>query len=174
MKSVVFGGGCFWCTEAVFQNLKGVTKVFPGYAGGNRENPTYEQVATGVTGHAEVIQISYDPTQISFQDLLLVFFATHDASQLNRQGYDEGSEHRSLIYFTTKEQEKLASAMIQKLQANGKKVVTELKPLAAFYPAEVYHHNYYKLNSEQPYCQFIIVPKLEKLWKEFGHLYAEK
>ncbi len=167
---IVFGGGCFWCTEAVFQKLAGVTKVIPGYAGGKRENPTYQQVTTGATGHAEVVKVTFDPDIISISDLLLVFFAAHDASLLNRQDFDSGTEYRSLIYYTTEDQRITVEDVIGKFRAGGKKIVTEVKPLTAFYPAELYHHNYFKLNSDQPYCQLIIVPKLEKLQAQFEHL----
>lgn len=154
----------------MFQKLEGVEQVIPGYAGGKRENPSYAQVTTGATGHAEVVKVTFDANKISFTDLLLVFFAVHDASLLNRQDYDVGTEYRSLIYYTTTDQQKTIEEVIATFRESGKKIVTEVKPLAAFYPAELYHHSYYKLNSEQPYCQLIIVPKLEKLQAQFAHL----
>ncbi len=163
----VFGGGCFWCTEAVYQELRGVISVMPGYAGGTKENPTYEEVSSGNTGHAEVIKIEYDPLQISFRDLLTVFFATHDPTQLNRQGNDVGTQYRSIILTTTEEQKNEAEAFIKEL---GSDVVTELKPLQKFYEAEKYHQNYYRQNSAEPYCQIVISPKLAKLQKDFERL----
>jgi peptide-methionine (S)-S-oxide reductase len=169
----VFGGGCFWCTEAVFAELRGVLSVMPGYAGGTKQNPTYEQVCTGTTGHAEVIHIEFNPQEIAFNDLLTVFFATHDPTTLNRQGADVGTQYRSAIFYTTPQQESDARAFIKKLtesDPNGKPVVTEVTPLDKFYPAEDYHRDYFKNNSNQPYCQVIIEPKVEKLQKQFGEL----
>lgn len=163
-QTAVFGGGCFWCTEAIFQGLRGVTSVMPGYAGGEIENPTYEQVSSGSTGHAEVIKIEFDPQAISFADLLDVFFALHDPTTKNRQGDDVGSQYRSAIFFTTPEQEKAAKEIIKK------DYVTEVKPLDKFYQAEQYHHNYYNQNMGKPYCQVVISPKLAKLRQKFGKL----
>src|SRR5271155_4730307 len=161
----VFGGGCFWCTEAVFGELRGVQSVMPGYAGGASANPTYEQVCTGSTGHAEVIRIDFDPAQISFHDLLTVFFATHDPTTLNRQGNDVGTQYRSIVLYTTPEQRTAAEAFIARLNASdpgGRPVVTEVKPLDKFYDAESYHRDYFAKNPNQPYCQLIIEPKVEK------------
>jgi peptide-methionine (S)-S-oxide reductase len=172
-ETAIFGGGCFWCTEAVFSELRGVTSVAPGYAGGTTPDPTYEMVSSGRTGHAEVIKIEFDPSQISFNDLLTVFFATHDPTTLNRQGADIGTQYRSLVFYATDQQKKDAEAFIKKLNEsdpNGKPVVTEIKPLEKFYEAEDYHHNYFKKNSGQPYCQVIIEPKVDKLQKEFAEL----
>ncbi|MBI2640712.1 MAG: peptide-methionine (S)-S-oxide reductase MsrA [Candidatus Sungbacteria bacterium] len=174
MKEIaVFGGGCFWCTEAVFGELRGVISVMPGYAGGTKTNPTYEEVCSGKTGHAEVIKIEYDPGRIKFTDLLTVFFATHDPSTPNRQGNDVGTQYRSIILYTNTEQKKQAEEFIKKLNESspeGKPIVTEIKPLEKFYEAEEYHREYYKKNSAQPYCQIVINPKLEKLQKEFADL----
>jgi len=173
----VFGGGCFWCTEAVFKMLKGVAKVEPGYAGGAVPNPTYEQVCTGRTGHAEVIRIEYDPAFVSYDDLLTVFFATHDPTTLNRQGNDVGTQYRSAVFFTDEAQAAEAKAFIAGLEAaapGGDPVVTEVVPLDAFWPAEDYHRDYYARNQEQPYCRAIINPKLEKVKKKFAALLDEK
>jgi peptide-methionine (S)-S-oxide reductase len=169
----VFGGGCFWCTEAVFGQLRGVVSVMPGYAGGTIANPTYEQVCTGQTGHAEVTRVEYNPTQITYQDLLVVFFATHDPTSLNRQGADVGTEYRSVIFYTTDDQKRDAEAMIDQLNNSdpvGKRIVTEVVPLKAFYEAEDYHQEYYRNNSLAPYCQIVIDPKLRKLHKQFSAL----
>ena len=169
----VFGGGCFWCTEAVFKRLKGVISVTPGYAGGNRPNPTYSQVCTGLTGHAEVIRIEFDPSLIGFADLLDVFWHTHDPTTLNRQGNDEGEQYRSIILYTTEEQKKTAEEAKSKLNESGEfsnPVVTEIKPLDTFYDAESEHLDYFANNSYQPYCQLVIAPKIKK----FLHKYPEK
>lgn len=169
----VFGGGCFWCTEAVFDELRGVISVMPGYAGGGTENPTYEQVCSGRTGHAEVIRIDYDPGQITYKDLLTVFFATHDPTTLNRQGNDVGTQYRSIVLYASEEQKREAEGCIKELNdssAFGKPVVTEVKPLGEFYQGEGYHQKYYANNSFQPYCQVIITPKLYKLHKQFTDL----
>ena len=173
METIVFGGGCFWCTEAVFQMLKGVISVEPGYTGGSTENPTYEQICTGKTGHAEVIKIVYDPATIAVRDLLTVFFATHDPSQLNRQGNDVGTQYRSAIFYTTEEQKTEAEKMIAEIDASstkGGKVVTEVTPLGVFYPAENYHKDYFAKNPEQGYCQLVINPKVEKVQQKFAEL----
>lgn len=169
----IFGGGCFWCTEAVFKSLAGVSSVEPGYAGGASPSPTYEQVCGGDTGHAEVIRIEYDPDIVSYRRLLTVFFASHDATQLNRQGNDIGTQYRSVIFPTTAEQETQARAFIQELEASssdGDPVTTTIEPYTAFYPAEDYHKNYYDRNLNQGYCQVIIAPKLQKVQKEFAEL----
>lgn len=169
-ETVVFGGGCFWCTEAVFESLKGVRAVLSGYAGGTVANPTYEQVSAGTTGHAEVISIEYDSTVIPFSDLLTVFFATHDPTTLNRQGADVGTQYRSVVFYTTPAQKTATEAFISKLNESGPKVVTEVKPLDTFYPAEQYHRQYYKNNQSAPYCAVVINPKLEKLKQRFNQL----
>jgi peptide-methionine (S)-S-oxide reductase len=169
----VFGGGCFWCTEAVFDELRGVLAVMPGYAGGSTKNPTYEEVCGGLTGHAEVIKIDFDPRQINFKDLLTVFFATHDPTTLNRQGNDVGTQYRSAIFYADEEQKRQSEAFIKELndaKTFGKPVVTTLEPLGEFYEAEDYHQKYYARNPYQPYCQYMIPPKLQKLNKQFKEL----
>ena len=170
----VFGGGCFWCTEAVFKELKGVKSVMPGYAGGTMKNPAYEDVSGGKTGHAEVIKITYDPQEISYRDLLTVFFATHDPTALNRQGADIGTQYRSLILYTNEEQKTEAEMFINTLNTSGPKTVTELKPLDVFYEAETYHRNYYLNNRSAPYCQIVINPKMDKLKERFKELLKSK
>lgn len=172
-KIAVFAGGCFWCTEAVFKMLKGVYSVVPGYTGGAKEHPTYEEVSTGKTGHAEAIKIEYDPAIISYDDLLHVFFSTHDPTTLNRQGNDIGPQYRSAIFYTTPEEKRKAESLIRKLndsRSYDNPVVTEVAPLGAFYEAEDYHHNYYDQNKDKPYCQLVIAPKLEKLQQRFARL----
>lgn len=169
----IFGGGCFWCTEAVFKMLKGVISVMPGYAGGTKENPTYEEVSSGRTGHAEVIRIEYDPSHISFTDFLTIFFATHDPSTPNRQGSDVGPQYRSIILYTTDAQRTEAKRFISELNAShldGAAIVTEVKPLDRFYEAESYHREYYLQNKGNPYCQIVINPKLEKVQQKFAAL----
>ncbi len=162
----VFAGGCFWCTEAVFQNLKGVISVTPCYTGGKRPNPTYDQICSGATGHAEAVKIVYDPHLISFKKLLVVFFATHDPTTLNRQGHDIGTQYRSAIFYASEIQKKEAKEIIDKLTEKkifSKPIVTTLEPLSKVYPAEQVHHNYYNRNKDQGYCRFVIDPKLQKL-----------
>lgn len=169
-EKATFGGGCFWCTEAQFQYLDGVTKVESGYAGGTVPNPSYEEVSTGTTGHAEVIQVTYDPSKISYEELLQAFWQSHDPTQLNRQGNDVGTQYRSVIFYHNEDQHKLAELYKEKLQQSGaydKPVVTEIAPMTAFYKAEDYHQNYYNENGSQPYCHFVIQPKLEKFKKVF-------
>ena len=169
----VFGGGCFWCTEATFRMLRGVIFVTPGYAGGTLQNPTYKQVCGGKTGHAEVAKIEYDPLQISFNDLLTVFFATHDPTTPNRQGNDIGTQYRSLILYNTDAQRITAEQFIESLNKStpkGNPIVTEIEPLQQFYEAEDYHKDYYARNTAQPYCQIVINPKLEKVQKKFAAL----
>ncbi len=169
----VFGGGCFWCTEAVFEELKGVISVMSGYASGTSKDPTYEEVTSGKTGHAEVIQIEFNPALISYEDLLTVFFATHDPTTLNRQGLDVGTQYRSIILYITEQQKITAQEFIDNLNksetARGN-IVTQLKPLEKFYKAEEYHRQYYLNNPNQPYCQLVINPKLEKLKERFYQL----
>ena len=167
----VFAGGCFWCTEAVFERLRGVVSVMPGYTGGTVPNPRYEEVCTGRTGHAESIRVEFDPAQVSFQDLLSVFFATHDPTTLNRQGADVGTEYRSAIFYTSEEQKQAAETFIRELNAQlPRRVVTEVVPLGRFYEAEDYHQQFYDNNAFAPYCQFVIEPKLHKLYKNFDEL----
>jgi peptide-methionine (S)-S-oxide reductase len=170
METATFGNGCFWCTEAVFQRLKGVKSVQSGYAGGHVDHPTYEQVCLGDTGHAEAIQITYDPSEITFDELLEVFWKTHDPTTLNRQGNDVGTQYRSAIFYHNDQQRKLAEEYKKKLDAEGiwkDPIVTEITPFTNFFPAENYHRDYYNKNGYQPYCVFVIKPKLEKLEKLF-------
>ncbi len=171
MELATFGAGCFWCVEAVFQDLQGVQKVVSGYSNGRIANPTYREVCSGLTGHAEVIQITYDPQVISFKELLEVFWKTHDPTTLNRQGNDTGTQYRSGVYYHNDEQRRLAEEYKQKLNeahAFDNPVVTEIEPLKSFYPAEDYHQNYYKQNGHEPYCQFVARPKVEKVRALFG------
>ncbi len=173
LDTAVFGGGCFWCTEAVFERLKGVVSVMPGYAGGSVANPTYDQVCSGKTGHAEVIKIEFDPAQISYKDLLTVFFAAHDPTTLDRQGSDVGPQYRSIILYTNDEQKQTAEEFIEEIDRSneaGSAVVTEMKPLAGFYEAEDEHQQFYQRNPNRSYCQVVINPKLEKVQKEFARL----
>jgi peptide-methionine (S)-S-oxide reductase len=172
-RTVLFGGGCFWCTEAVFKMIKGVTAVLPGYAGGHTENPTYESICSGITGHAEVVKVVYDPKEVKFRDLLTVFFASHDPSTLNRQGNDIGTQYRSVIFYETEDQKNEIEDFIKELNASnteGAKLVTQVEPLPTFYEAENYHKDYYAQNKSQSYCQIIINPKLEKVQEQFSHL----
>ena len=167
---VVLGGGCFWCTEAVFLRLEGVKEVIPGYAGGIVEQPSYEAICTGRTGHAEVIQVIFDSTKINLSELLAVFWATHDPTTLNRQGGDTGPQYRSAIFYLSDTQEKLASEMMEKLDQSKQfsdPIVTEITAFSNFYPAEKYHQNYYMRNEGQPYCQYVVRPKVEKLQRLF-------
>jgi len=171
LETAVFGGGCFWCLEAVFQRLPGVKSVESGYMGGRVENPTYKQVCTGTTGHAEVVRVSFDPSQISYRDLLDVFFAIHDPTTLNRQGNDVGTQYRSAIFYNSEEQRRQAGEAIAELTAVHEfpaPIVTAVEPAATFFVAESYHQNYFNENSQQPYCRFIIAPKLEKFRKAFA------
>ena len=171
MEQATFGGGCFWCTEAVYQELQGVQKVTSGYSGGSKQNPTYKDISTGLTGHAEVIQIDFDPQQIAFAELLEVFWQTHDPTTLNRQGADIGTQYRSVVFYHTDEQKKQAEEY--KLKLNTAKafpapIVTEISPLEKFYAAEDYHQNYYAENGRQPYCRAVIAPKVDKVRKVFA------
>lgn len=172
-ETAVFANGCFWCTEAVFVRLKGVQSVKPGYTGGTAGKVSYEEVSQGTTGHAEAIQIIYDSKVISYNDLLAVFFYTHDPTTINRQGNDVGTQYRSAIFYLDEEQKSKAESLIHELnekKAYENPVVTEVKPLTEFYEAEEYHHEYYKNNSEAPYCQIVIEPKLESVAKRFANL----
>ena len=163
VEVATFGGGCFWCIETLFQDLKGVKRVESGYAGGVIPNPTYQQVCAETTGHAEVIQVEFDPSILSYATLLKVFFEVHDPTTLNRQGNDIGTQYRSIILYHTNQQEVEAKAAIQQVEKSiGKPVVTELVPFVQFFKAEAYHQNYYKSNPYQPYCSFIISPKVKK------------
>ena len=165
MKTIYFGGGCFWCTEAVFKMLKGVSKVLPGYMGGAVTNPTYEQVCSGKTGHAEVVLVEYDPNIIKLEDLLTVFFASHDPTTKDRQGNDVGTQYRSVIFYQDQKEE--IEKFVKEL---GIPAVTELAPVGTFYETENYHHDYFATHPENPYCEIIINPKLEKVQKKFANL----
>ncbi len=163
METATFAGGCFWCTEAIFARLKGVISVMPGYTGGSKEHPAYEEVSTGKTGHAEAIQITFDPEIISYEKLLEIFFHLHDPTQLNRQGNDVGKQYRSAIFYHNEKQKKAAEEAKTKIPH----AVTEIVPFTNFYKAEDYHQHYYEKNSYAPYCQVVIDPKIQKLFKEF-------
>ena len=172
-EKVAFGGGCFWCTEAVFLELKGVIEITPGYAGGKDPHPTYESVSSGATGHAEVIQIVYDPAIISFSTLLGVFFVSHDPTTLNRQGNDVGTQYRSILLYTTEDQKNEAEGRIKELTESkrfAKPIVTELAPLSNFYPAEEYHKAYYQKHPDEGYSEYVIAPKVEKIRREHPEL----
>ncbi|MCE2486578.1 MAG: peptide-methionine (S)-S-oxide reductase MsrA [Desulfurellaceae bacterium] len=164
------GGGCFWCLEAVYVELEGVDQVVSGYSGGEVPDPSYEAVCAGTTGHAEVVQVTYDPSVISFQDILQVFFAIHDPTTLNRQGADVGTQYRSAIYYHTPAQAEISAAVIRELETAGVwdgKIVTEVTPAETFYPAEDYHQDFFAQNPYQPYCQYVVAPKVLKLRKAF-------
>lgn len=170
LETAVFGNGCFWCTEAVFQRVRGVHSVVSGYAGGHVDNPTYRQVTSGTTGHAEVIQIKYDPSEVDYDKLLQIFFRTHNPTTLNRQGNDIGPQYRSIILYSTEEQKGIAQEVKQRLgeaEIWEDPIVTEITPLDIFYQAEDYHQDYFNRNSDQAYCQVVIVPKLEKFERLF-------
>lgn len=164
-----FAGGCFWCTEAVFRQIEGVLAVTPGYMGGHTVHPTYEEVCSGQTGHAEVVRVLFDPRQVSFDALLEIFWQAHDPTQLNRQGADIGTQYRSAIFCTTPAQELEAKASKNRLLEKGVRAVTEIAPAGPFYEAEAYHHNYYEQNPAAPYCRWVIAPKLHKLAPMFRH-----
>ena len=171
LEVATLGGGCFWCLEAVYVELKGVEKVDSGYAGGTTDNPTYQEVCSGTTGHAEVVQVTFDPKVISFRDVLEVFFAIHDPTTLNRQGPDVGTQYRSIILYHSPEQKATAEAMLAEQRASGKwknPIVTQLEPLGEFYPAEDYHRDYFERNPAQPYCAFVVAPKVAKARKQFA------
>lgn len=170
LEKATLGGGCFWCTEAVYLELKGVIDVKPGYSGGDVKNPSYKEVCTGTTGHAEVVQITFDPEVVSYSDILEVFFMTHDPTTLNRQGNDVGTQYRSVIFYHNEQQKVVAEKVIKLFrdeQVYDKQIVTEVAPFDTFYVAEDYHLNYYNRNKSQGYCQYIITPKLEKFRKIF-------
>ena len=169
-EKATFGMGCFWCSEAVFQDLKGVQKVQSGYEGGQTENPTYKEICTGTTGHAEVIEVTYNPQEISYETLLEIFWKLHDPTTLNRQGADVGTQYRSVIFYHNPQQKEIAEKY--KAELNAKKVfpnpiVTQISPASKFYVAENYHQDYYKLNGREPYCQYVIKPKMDKLEQVF-------
>lgn len=171
--TIVFAGGCFWCTEAVFKMVEGVISVEPGYTGGTVENPTYEAVCSGKTGHAEAVRIVYDPLKARIRDLLAIFFGSHDPTTLNRQGNDIGTQYRSAVFYTTEEQREETEKIIREINESspeGAQVVTEVKPLGVFYPAEDYHRDYFANHPGNPYCELVINPKLVKVQKEFADL----
>ncbi len=173
LEYITFGGGCFWCVESCFNLLKGVDAAISGYMGGHTENPTYEEVCTGETGHAEVVQIAYDPAIISYEQLMDVFFFLHDPTQLNRQGNDIGTQYRSVIFYKDEAEKIKAEAALKESENSGKWVgeyVTEITPLQQFYPAEQYHKGYYKVNPNQPYCSAVVGPKIAKFKKYYGDL----
>jgi len=167
-----FGGGCFWCTESVFQLLRGVTEVTSGYAGGNIKNPTYKEICSGLTGHAELVRITYDPSVVSYRELLAVFFTTHDPTTLNRQGADAGTQYRSVVFYQTDEEKQEVQTFIadeaKSLWTNP--IVTQVSPLPTFYEAETYHQDYYRNNPQQGYCRIVIDPKIRKFREKFAHL----
>ncbi len=167
-ERIVLGGGCFWCIEAVYRNVKGVVSALSGYAGGKRPNPSYEQVCTGVSGHAEIVDITYDADIISLAEILDIFFVIHDPTTLNQQGADKGTQYRSVIYYENDAQKNVIEQSIEKAQQNYTDIiVTEVSPLPEVYPAEAYHQNYYNLNASQGYCQVVIAPKLQKFMLNF-------
>lgn len=170
LETATFGSGCFWCSEAIFQNVDGVVRVESGYSGGNVKNPTYKEVCSGLTGHAEVIQLTFDPDKVSYDELLEIFWQTHDPTTLNQQGADVGTQYRSVIFYHSDDQRKKAEYYKARLEQEGafdKPVVTEIVPASPFYKAEDYHQNYYNLNNNAPYCTYVIKPKLEKFKKAF-------
>lgn len=171
LEVATLGGGCFWCLDAVFEQLKGVRSVKSGYAGGEVANPTYEQVCTGRTGHAEVVQVTFDPAVLTYRELLEVFFAIHDPTTRDRQGADVGTQYRSAIFHHTDAQREAATALVEELRARGvwdDPIVTEVTPLDVFYPSEAYHDAYFRRNPTQPYCQVVISPKVAKFRKAFA------
>ena len=173
IETATLGGGCFWCMEAVFELIKGIHKVESGYAGGRVDNPTYQQVCGGHTGHAEVVQITFDKNIISFRDILTVFFSTHDPTTLNRQGEDVGTQYRSVIFYHSEEQKQIAEALVKELKSDASRplhVVTEVLPLLKFYRAEDYHQGYFRNHPEQGYCQAVVGPKVEKMRKRFAEI----
>ena len=173
LDTATFGGGCFWCTEAMFAELKGVTSAVSGYSGGAVKNPSYKEVCAGTTGHAEVIQVTYDPTMITFAQLMQVFFLTHDPTTLNRQGNDIGTQYRSVVFYRNEEEKRIAQETIAEVATSGvysDRIVTTLEPFEVFYKAEDYHQDYFSQNSNQPYCSLVINPKLMKFRKTFESL----
>jgi peptide-methionine (S)-S-oxide reductase len=173
----VFAGGCFWCTEAVYLEIKGIQKVVSGYIGGKVENPTYEQICTGTTGHAEAVQITYNPKEVTYEELLEIFFATHDPTTLNRQGNDIGTQYRSEIFYYNEAQKIAAQSYIEQLNLANvfrQPIVTKVSPASIFYVAEDYHQNYYAYNKTQSYCHYVITPKVEKVRKKFTNKLKQK
>lgn len=170
-ETAIFGNGCFWCTEAIFNRLHGVSSVISGYAGGTKKDPTYYDVSDGETGHAEVLKIEFNPKEISYKQLLDVFYHTHDPTSLNKQGADVGTQYRSIILYNSEEQKKVAEDFTKEVQSDfDKPIVTEIVPLDTFYDAESYHQQYYEKNSFQPYCQLVITPKVDKFQKRYKNL----
>lgn len=170
-EQATVGGGCFWCTEAVFSEVRGVVKVIPGYAGGTVADPTYEDVCGGGTGHAEVVQVTFDPTVLPYRDVLEIFFATHDPTTMNRQGGDTGTQYRSIVLYTSPAQRADAEAAVRERNSEeklGRRVVTQVVPLEKFYPAEEYHWNYFAKNPDRGYCQMVISPKMKKFRKSYS------
>ncbi len=170
LQTTTLGGGCFWCLEAVYEQVQGVQEVVSGYAGGNRPDPTYEQVCTGATGHAEVVQVTYDPEDVSYRELLEIFFDIHDPTTLNRQGADVGTQYRSAIFYHNEAQKESAEEMIQELEASDRwknPIVTQVQPLDTFYRAEEYHQEYFRKNPNQGYCRMVVAPKVSKFRKHF-------
>lgn len=170
LETATLGGGCFWCVEAIYLDVKGVESVVSGYAGGAIANPTYEQVCSGRTGHAEVVQVNFDPEVISYEDILYIFWRTHDPTTLNRQGADVGTQYRSVIFYHDEVQKEIAERSKQETDASGlwpNPIVTEIAPLTDFYKAEEYHQDYYRLNPNQPYCRMVIDPKVQKFRRSF-------
>jgi methionine-S-sulfoxide reductase len=171
IEVATLGSGCFWCTEAFFLRVKGIESVVSGYSGGKVKNPTYREVCTGLTGHAEVIQVTFDPTLISYSEVLEIFWNTHDPTTLNKQGADEGTQYRSVVYYHSESQKQTAEEYKKQLDKSGvykNPIVTEISPFTVFYPAEDYHQNYYALNPNQGYCQYVIRPKIEKFNKQYA------
>jgi peptide-methionine (S)-S-oxide reductase len=176
LEQATLGGGCFWCIETIFEDLKGVEKVESGYSGGTVKNPTYKEVCTGTTGHAEVIRIYFDPSVITYEQILTVFFHVHDPTTLNRQGADAGTQYRSVIFYNNDDQRKTTEKVIDDITRSAlwsNPIVTEVTELKNYYPAEDYHQNYFKDNPEQSYCSIVIAPKVKKFYKEFGYLLKE-
>lgn len=170
-ETATLGGGCFWCVEAVFNEAVGVTSVVSGYMGGRSANPTYQQVCSGTTGHVEVVEVTFDPAQIAFRDILEIFFATHDPTTLNRQGNDSGTQYRSVIFYHSPEQKAIAEEVIRDLTTEkvfSDPIVTAVEPASAFYPAEDYHQQYFENHPYQPYCAFVVAPKVQKFRKKFA------
>jgi len=177
LETATLAGGCFWCTEAIFKRLKGVASAVPGYSGGKVENPSYEQVSSGMSGHAEVIQIQFDPNEISYDQLLDVFFKLHDPTQMNRQGNDVGEQYRSAVFYHSEEQKKAVEKKMEDLESKSSlkgKIVTQIEQFKAFYEAEDYHKDYYDKNRSAGYCRIIIDPKIHKLYKDFGDAVKEE
>lgn len=174
LETAIFGGGCFWCLEPALAHIKGVVSVVPGYAGGDKENPTYEEVCTGKTGHAEAVKIEFNPKIISYEELLHIFFSLHDPTTLNRQGHDVGPQYRSIILYADEKQLRIIQRVIEELSREkifADLVVTEIKPLKIFWEAEEYHHNYFAKNPEKAYCQLVIAPKMAKFRQKFSQYY---